>query len=230
MSLFWENVLLFFIVSGLLMSFVLLSKKRIYFNKNNLLILFLFLFSYNTVLSLYSWIQPDYKLNDLLLYALFIPLLLYGILIYLLIMCPDILKGQKQSNISQDQKNVKYEKTGLSETFSLELKSKLEHLMDTEKLYLQHEIKLDTIADLLNISRHHASQVINENFNMSFYDFINAYRIEEAKNKLCSGFEDSSESISDIAYQCGFNNRVSFYKAFKKITHITPKEFIQKAA
>ena len=56
--------------------------------------------------------------------------------------------------------------------------------MDTQKLYLNHELRLDDIANMLNISRHHASQVINENFNMSFYDFINTYRIEEAKNKL----------------------------------------------
>ena len=102
--------------------------------------------------------------------------------------------------------------------------------MNTEKLYLRHELRLDDIAELLDISRHHASQVINENFNVSFYDFVNAYRIEEAKAKLCTGFENSSESISDIAYQCGFNNRVSFYKAFKKITQTTPTEFMMRAA
>ncbi len=229
MSLFWECTLLFFIISGFLMSFVLLSKKRAYFIKNKLLLLFLFLFTYNTVLSFYSWSQSDDKLYNLLLCALLIPLLLYGVIIYLLIMHPRIISEQNQHNITQNQKYFKYEKTGLSETFSLELKNKLEHLMGTEKLYLQHELRLDDIAKLLNISRHHASQVINENFNMSFYDYINAYRIEEAKNKL-SSFGNSVQSISEIAYQCGFNNRVSFYKAFKKITHITPKEFIQKAA
>ncbi|WP_175443692.1 helix-turn-helix domain-containing protein [Flagellimonas zhangzhouensis] len=127
-------------------------------------------------------------------------------------------------------KQNKYEKTGLSESFSLELKDKLENLMDSKKLYLNHEIRLNHIADLLDISRHHASQVINENFGLSFYDFINSYRIKDAKIKLCNGFENSSESISDIAYQCGFNNRVSFYKAFKKVTGSTPTEFMVKAA
>tara|TARA_E500000318_G_scaffold111076_1_gene128381 strand:- start:6248 stop:6637 length:390 start_codon:yes stop_codon:yes gene_type:complete len=128
------------------------------------------------------------------------------------------------------EKKHKYEKTGLSEAFSLELKNKLKHLMENEKLYLKHELKLDDIAELLDISRHHASQVINENFNRSFYEYINNYRIKEAKSKLCLNFENSSLSISEIAYQCGFNNRVSFYKAFKKITHITPKEFIKRVA
>jgi AraC-like DNA-binding protein len=66
---------------------------------------------------------------------------------------------------------------------------------------------------------------------MSFYDYINQYRIEEAKNKLSSSISNNlSYSISDIAYQCGFNNRVSFYKAFKKITRTTPTEFIDNAA
>jgi AraC-like DNA-binding protein len=136
----------------------------------------------------------------------------------------------KNQRTTASSKQDKYEKTGLSEAFSQELKEKLEDLMDTQKLYLNHELRLDDIANMLNISRHHASQVINENFNMSFYDYINTYRIEEAKNKLCNNFKKSSESISDIAYQCGFNNRVSFYKAFKKRTKITPKEFIQNAA
>ncbi|WP_159076280.1 helix-turn-helix domain-containing protein [Flagellimonas amoyensis] len=127
-------------------------------------------------------------------------------------------------------KNIKYEKTGLSKAFSLELKNKLENHMHTQKPYLKHELRLDDIAEFLDVSRHHASQVINENFKMSFYEYVNTYRITEAKNKLCSGLNSSAQSISDIAYQCGFNNRVSFYKAFKKITNTTPTEFIAKAA
>ncbi|MBA4744853.1 MAG: AraC family transcriptional regulator [Muricauda sp.] len=213
---FWENTLLF-------------AKDKVSFLTRRLLFLFIFLFLYTVFLTIYSWTTSidDFKLLNI--YAQLVPLLFYVIIIHILIKNQKTLNRRPHQLTPLDKKD-KYEKTGLSEAFSIELKNKLEHLMDKQKLYLNHELRLDDIAELLNISRHHASQVINENFNMSFYEFINAYRIEEAKNKLCSGFENSSESISDIAYQCGFNNRVSFYKAFKKITHITPKEFIQKAA
>ena len=207
----------------------LFTKNKVGFFTKKLLLFFLFLFLYTAFLTIYSWSDPNEGFNFLLVYAQLVPLVLYVIIIYLLIKHHRALDMETYGLPALEKKD-KYEKTGLSEAFSLELKNKLEHLMENEKLYLKHELKLDDIAELLDISRHHASQVINENFNMSFYEYINTYRIEEAKNILCSNFEDSSVSISDISYQCGFNNRVSFYKAFKKITHITPKEFVHKAA
>ncbi|MAU17481.1 MAG: hypothetical protein CMH46_18295 [Muricauda sp.] len=187
---------------------------------------FAFLFLYTVLVTIYSWSYSSDKLYLLLV----VPLFIYGVGIYLLFRQPDLLHEQDYDLDPLQKKRDKYEKTGLSEAFSQELKNKLEDLMSTQKLYLNHELRLDDIAELLDISRHHTSQVINENFNMSFYDFINSYRIEEAKIRLLSNFEKSSESISDIAYHCGFNNRVSFYKAFKKITQVTPKEFVQNPA
>ena len=213
---FWENTQLF-------------TKSKVGLFTKKLFSLFSFLFFYTVLITIYSWSNPNNGFNTIIIYAQLIPLVIYLVVIYLLFKNLKDLSIKEYAKSSLNKKD-KYEKTGLSEAFSLELKNKLEHLMNEEKLYLDHELRLDNIAELLGISRHHASQVINENFNLSFYDFVNSYRIEEAKNRLCSDFESSPESISDIAYQCGFNNRVSFYKAFKKITHITPKEFIQSAA
>lgn len=213
---FWESTQLF-------------ARNKAGFFGKKLLLLFLFLFLYTGFLTFYSWTNSSDGFNLLLVYAQLVPLLLYGIIIYLLVKHPSVSGERPYSFTGLPQKH-KYEKTGLSEAFSKELKSKLEYLMNSQKLYLNHELRLDDIAELLDISRHHASQVINENFEVSFYDYVNSYRIEEAKSKLCAGFENSSESISDIAYQCGFNNRVSFYKAFKKVTGSTPTEFIVKVA
>ena len=207
----------------------LFNKNKVGFFTKKLLLLCSFLIFYTILLTIYSWSNKSKGFDIFIVFAQLVPLILYAVIIYLLSKNYRALDMESYSMAPLD-KNIKYEKTGLSEAFSLELKNKLEHLMENEKLYLEHELKLDNIAELLNISRHHASQVINENFNMRFYDYINSYRIEEAKKKLCTGFENSSQSISDIAYQCGFNNRVSFYKAFKKVTHITPKEYIQQAA
>jgi len=118
---------------------------------------------------------------------------------------------------------MKYEKTGLSENFSLELKRKLQEIMKEQKPYLDPEVRLDSLAALLDISRHHASQIINQHFSAHFYDFINKYRIDDAEQLLRD--PDSSLSITDVAYQTGFNNRISFYKAFKKHIGMTPSEY-----
>lgn len=118
---------------------------------------------------------------------------------------------------------VKYEKTGLSTEFSLEMKEKLEVLMAEKKPYLNPDLRLDHLANMLDVSRHHASQIINEHFSVNFFDFVNRFRIKEAERLLSS--DDERLSISDIAFQSGFNNRISFYKAFKKVLNTTPSDY-----
>lgn len=133
---------------------------------------------------------------------------------------PAVFNGKPVSEILPF---VKYEKTGLTEGFSFELKQKLLDIMENEKPYLDPEVRLDTLAGLLDVSRHHASQVINEHFSTHFFDFINRYRIREAERLLSA--EKSRQSIKNIAYSSGFNNRISFYKAFKKMVGTTPTAY-----
>lgn len=118
---------------------------------------------------------------------------------------------------------IKYEKSGLSKKVLYELKEKLVRLVESQELYLDNELTLMDLAEALRISRHHTSQIINVCFNSSFYEFINKYRIEVAEKLLIN--EDSNLNITDIAYKSGFNNRVSFYNAFKKNLGITPTEY-----
>lgn len=227
MSFFWRYLLIFFIVFGFIVTIFFASKKGANIPKNKFF-LFLFLFVYNAILILYSLIQLESGSQVLIVYALFVTFLLKSLLIYLYLKYPNRFYEQASPVFTITDENIKYEKTGLSETFSQELKEKLESVMIDQKLYLNHGLRLGDLAELLNISRHHASQVINENFKQSFYEFVNTYRIEEAKRLLCAHSKNPSICVSDIAYQCGFNNRVSFYKAFKKVTKLTPKEYIQE--
>ncbi len=119
---------------------------------------------------------------------------------------------------------IKYQKSGLSKSVLSDYKTKLLDLMESKSLYLESELKLTDLAAMLNLSRHNTSQIINECFQMSFYEFINKYRIEEAERLLVDDKEHEM-NITDIAYQVGFNNRISFYNAFKKYIGITPTEF-----
>ncbi|GAA4270853.1 helix-turn-helix transcriptional regulator [Aquimarina gracilis] len=119
----------------------------------------------------------------------------------------------------------KYEKSGLTESLSLELKEKLLHLLNHDKIYKQNDISLHKISELLDTTRHNASQIINEHFDLNFFELINTYRIEEAMRLLKSG--DQYLNIIDVAYEVGFNNKVTFNKSFKKYNQITPSEYLK---
>ncbi|MEZ4792675.1 MAG: helix-turn-helix domain-containing protein [Gelidibacter sp.] len=123
---------------------------------------------------------------------------------------------------------LKYQKSGLTETFSLELKEKLMKLLIEKKIYKDNDINLDRLSEELNTSRHNTSQIINEHFNENFFEFMNDFRIDEAKQLLLSNNNGSKMNVSEILYEVGFNNKVSFNNAFKKRTGLTPTQFRNK--
>ncbi len=107
-----------------------------------------------------------------------------------------------------------------------ELKEKLLHCMDSNKPYLKSDLKISELADLLTVPYYQLSQLINEEFLVNFYDFINKYRVEEAKKLL---IEDTKNyKIIAIAYEVGFNSKATFNRVFKKFTDLTPSEFKEK--
>ena len=118
----------------------------------------------------------------------------------------------------------KYEKSGLTPSLSLELRENLIKLFEKEKIYRENDINLEMVAQKLNTTRHNASQVINEHFKVSFHELVNTYRINEAK-KILAEPNDHGMNIIDVAYEVGYNNKVTFNKAFKKNTQLTPSEF-----
>ncbi|MFV9552255.1 helix-turn-helix domain-containing protein [Algibacter sp. PT7-4] len=120
----------------------------------------------------------------------------------------------------------KYQKSGLTNALSNELKENLIKLLVDEKVYKQSNINLEILAQKLNTTRHNTSQIINEHFKMNFFELINKFRIEEAQRLLTTDTHGNL-NIIDIAYEVGYNNKVTFNKAFKKETKLTPSGFIQ---
>ena len=119
---------------------------------------------------------------------------------------------------------AKYRNSGLTPEASRSLLQNLQLLMREEVLYHDAEINLDKLAARLNASKHHVSQVINEQLGASFFEYVNQLRVEEAKSLLAET-KRSDFHIIEIAYLVGFNNKVSFNAAFKKATGMTPTEF-----
>lgn len=120
---------------------------------------------------------------------------------------------------------IKYEKSGLIPSLAAELKLKLIELMVDDKVYRNNNLNLDELSEMLGTTKHNTSQIINEHFNENFFDFLNDFRIDEAKELLIASIGDSKMTISEILYEVGFNNKVTFNNAFKKRTGITPTQF-----
>lgn len=96
--------------------------------------------------------------------------------------------------------------------------------VEKEKLYLDPRLTLPELSKITAIPVRYISQVINEELNKNFNDFINGYRISEFK-KILSQNEENTKNILEIAYQSGFNSKSSFYDAFKKETGLTPSQY-----
>lgn len=119
----------------------------------------------------------------------------------------------------------KYKKSGLTSSFSNELKEQLMQLLEADKIYRQNNISLAIVSDKLGTTRHNTSQVINEHFGLNFFELINKYRIEEA-TEILKNDKNKNLNIIDVAYEVGFNNKVTFNKSFRKVLSQTPSQYL----
>jgi len=122
----------------------------------------------------------------------------------------------------------KYERSNLTPERSERYLKKLLLLMETEKPYTDGDLTVQKLAERLTIPAQHLSQTINEKLNQSFSEFINTYRVEEAKRQLLDS-KKKHYSILAIAEEVGFNSKSSFNAVFKKYTNTTPSEFRKTA-
>jgi len=123
-----------------------------------------------------------------------------------------------------DQQGEKYEKSALSAEASARITRKLRVAMETDHLHRDPNLSLWVLARHIGASPNYISQTLNEVIGESFFDFVNRYRIEEAKTLLSS----SNDTVLAITYDVGFNARSSFYNAFKRVTGETPSHYRKK--
>ncbi len=128
-----------------------------------------------------------------------------------------------QGHIINVSSAKKYEKTGLKKEDNKYYLTVLLNLMNNEKLYKDNMISLSKLAGKMNTTTHIVSQVINDNFQKSFYELLSNYRIEEAKNMISD--KSNKFHISEIAFEVGYNSLSAFNNAFKKETGKTPSQF-----
>ncbi len=147
--------------------------------------------------------------------ALFYSLLSYWILF-------NELSGQRVTSLNNFA--ARYKSSSLSPEDALKFKTMILDYISKNESYKNHNITLAKFAKCLSLTPHLVSQVINEQLSCNFNDFINAYRVEEAKKMLCNPGMNNL-TVASIAYDSGFNTLSAFNTAFKKFTGLTPTQF-----
>ncbi|HKM45817.1 MAG TPA: helix-turn-helix transcriptional regulator, partial [Dysgonamonadaceae bacterium] len=122
------------------------------------------------------------------------------------------------------EEKVKYASSTLKEYEANEYSEQLMEYMRLEKPYLNPELTLTQLASEIDISKHHLSQIINEQFKLNFFEYINQFRVEEVKTRIKNPKFDNY-SLLAIAFDSGFNSKSSFNRIFKKFTNQTPSQF-----
>jgi len=135
----------------------------------------------------------------------------------------EVKQREKLIFINEDEEEEIKKKLISDEELS-KIKNQLQELMESQKPYLDSELNLIKLAELLSVSTHHLSYVINNGFQKNFFQYVNEYRINHAKN-LLKDDRNNHLSILGIAYESGFNSKTSFNITFKKLTNKTPSEF-----
>lgn len=102
------------------------------------------------------------------------------------------------------------------------LKTKIENIMVHDKLYLESELSLSDLALKLKTNTSILSAAINSKFGKNFNDFVNEYRVEEFKKQIKLP-ENQHYTLLAVAFDCGFNSKATFNRAFKKFTGQAPK-------
>ena len=103
--------------------------------------------------------------------------------------------------------------------------SNLTEAMEEKKLFLDAQLNLEKLAHLLGTNRTQLSYTINDHFGMNFSRWLANYRVEYLKKELQS---NPDQSPQDLFHKAGFTSRTSFYRQFKLITGMTPREFVIK--
>lgn len=159
---------------------------------------------------------------------LFIPTTFYFFFFYVFSTYSKIPSFEKKQNDLISKINAKKEQSFHNDLYE-NLEEELNQVIIEKGLFKKSNITLYELAKETKLSAKQLSAFFNQKLNTNFSSYINTYRINEAK-KLLAEHQHKNLTLEAIAEMSGFNNRVTFYRAFKKIEHNTPTEYIQQVS
>ncbi|MEP3209277.1 MAG: helix-turn-helix domain-containing protein [Maribacter sp.] len=98
---------------------------------------------------------------------------------------------------------------------------------DQDKIHLIDDLNLSKFSNELNLNKDYVSALINQKFDCSFSKLVKTYRLEEAK-LILKNSDPAKIKLIDVAFDAGFNNKVSFYRAFKESENMSPSDYLKK--
>jgi len=172
--------------------------------------------------------SPFFKSRTFLFFLFGI--LLIALLYYVTVLLKNKVAVNPEDNVLaadlSDKEEEKYKMNRMSTEECDVLHEALNKYMQDEKPYMNKELKIGDLADALHTSSHSLSYLFNQYLNVSYYDFVNEWRIAEFK-KLVAEDTSSKYTLEVLADLCGFSSRASFFRSFKKSMGITPNEYIK---
>jgi len=172
-------------------------------------------------------------LGVLVYFVDFLPLLphMYNYVVLLLIVYLLSFYGLRQqvfpkellSNGDEEEDDIPYKHSVLSEADKASIQAKILRYFERKEVYLNPDLNMDALSKALDIPKYQLTEVLNTTIGKNFFQFVNAYRVEEVKRMLAD--PKNMYSIEAIGYDCGFSSKSSFYKEFKRITGMTPAEY-----
>ncbi|AQS94474.1 DNA-binding protein [Polaribacter sp. BM10] len=150
-------------------------------------------------------------------------------IVVLAVVCWYVLKALRYPNLfngvnSKTKLTTDLIKNTLHKDEFIQEIEKLKFFMETKKPYLNPSLTIRDLAELIKMNTRELSVLINQHLNQHFFDFVNEYRIEEAK-EILKNPKEKELTVLEILYQVGFNSKSSFNTAFKKHTGLTPTQF-----
>ena len=122
-----------------------------------------------------------------------------------------------------------YQQSRLAKEESLRLFNKMKQIVADQKLYMNPELRVSDLAEASGMTYHQISEVINREAGISFFEFINDFRLKHATSDFEALIQQNRKvNILEVAFAAGFNNKVSFNRHFKKSIGLTPTEYLRK--
>lgn len=138
----------------------------------------------------------------------------------------DTLRDNMKLPTDRGADSPKYEHVKLDERECARLVEQMKAHLEKDKVYTNPNLKLGDLADYLHVSSSRLSQIFRLYMHENYYDFINAYRLEEFK-RLINEEKDKQYTITALSEQCGFK-RSNFFSTFRKSFGMTPVEYLKK--
>lgn len=104
------------------------------------------------------------------------------------------------------------------------LATDIEEVLREKRLYLQHDLRLADLTEVMNTNRTYLWQALKDS-GTTFSDLVNSLRIEYAVNLM---HQQPDMSLSDVYVKAGYASPDSFYRHFRNIMHCTPHEYAKK--